>query len=211
MAVSIPDASSRTCVVGGDRVALTTRLKLPSAPMNRRGIIAAASAAALVPMADAARAIRPNRLKPQVDDVLVHSFGTNAGIAVTPADLTGERVFAFPQAPDGVVRDGSLHNQLAIVRLDESAMTDATRQHAAGPFVAYSAACTHTGCQVSGWLAEERYLVCPCHGSQFDSHDAARVAIGPAPKPLAMLPIILEGDQFRVTGPFSRRVGAEPL
>ena len=179
--------------------------------MNRRGIIAAASAVALAPVVDAARAIRPNRLKPQVDDVLVHAFGASAGIAITPADLNGERVFAFPQAPDGVVRDGSLHNQLAIVRLDESAMTEQTRRHAAGPFVAYSAACTHTGCEVSGWLTEERYLVCPCHGSQFDSHDAARVANGPATKPLAMLPIILEDDQFHVTGAFSRRVGPEPL
>ena len=179
--------------------------------MNRRHIIAAATVAGLTPALDAARARRPNRLKPQVDDVLVHAFGGHAGALIKPSDLAGERLFAFPRAPDGVVRDGSLHNQLAIVRLDEVAMTDRTRRYAAGPFVAYSAACTHTGCEVSGWLADERYLVCPCHGSQFDIHDAARVALGPALKPLAMLPILLDGEHFRITGAFSRRVGPEPL
>lgn len=174
-------------------------------------MIAAASAAVLSTRAQAARATRPNRLKPQVDDVLVHAFGASAGVPVAPVDWAGERIFAFPKAPDGVVRDGSLHNQLAIVRLDESVMTEKTREFAAGPFVAYSAACTHTGCEVSGWMAEEQHLVCPCHGSRFDIHDAARVALGPAPKPLAMLPITLENDRFRVTGAFSRRVGPEPL
>ena len=179
--------------------------------MNRRDIIAAAPAAVAATPLHAARATRPNRLKPQVDDVLVHAFGANAGVVIAPADWQGERLFAFPRAPDGVVRDGSLHNQLALVRLDETAMTAKTREFAAGAFVAYSAACTHTGCEVSGWLAEERYLVCPCHGSQFDIHDAARVALGPAPKPLAMLPITLDRDRFRVVGAFSRRVGPEPL
>lgn len=174
-------------------------------------MIAATSLAVLSAGVQAARATRPNRLKPQVDDVLVHAFGSSAGEPVRPADWDGERLFAFPKAPDGVVRDGSLHNQLAIVRLDESTMTEKTRAFAAGPFVAYSAACTHTGCEVSGWLAEEQHLVCPCHGSQFDIHDAARVAVGPAPKPLAMLPMTLENDHFRVTGVFSRRVGPEPL
>lgn len=179
--------------------------------MKRRDMIAATSVAVLAARVHPARATRPNRLKPQVDDVLVHAFGASAGELIRPTDWNGERLFAFPKAPDGVVRDGSLHNQLAIVRLDESAMTDRTRGFAAGPFVAYSAACTHTGCEVSGWLAEEQHLVCPCHGSQFDIHDAARVAVGPAPKPLAMLPMALENDRFRVTGAFSRRVGPEPL
>ena len=173
--------------------------------------MAAASAAVLSLGADAARAKRPNRLKPQVDDVLVHAFGARAGELIAPTDWAGERLFAFPRSPDGVVRDGSLHNQLAIVRVDVEAISEKTREYAAGPFVAYSAACTHTGCEVSGWQGEEQHLVCPCHGSQFDIHNAASVAVGPAPKPLAMLPIALENNRFRVTGAFSRRVGPEPL
>ena len=179
--------------------------------MNRRRLIAATPWAAASTGAVAARAVRPNRLKPQVDDVLVHAFGSRTGELIAPSDWGGERLFAFPRSPDGVVRDGSLHNQLAIVRLDAAAMSAKTQAFAAEAFVAYSAACTHTGCEVSGWLDDEQHLVCPCHGSQFDIHDAARVAVGPAPKPLAMLPIALENDRFRVTGAFSRRVGPEPL
>ena len=171
----------------------------------------AVSASAVASSVPAARAVRPNRLKPQVDDVLVHAFGSRSGEMIVPADWEGQRLFAFPKSPDGVVRDGSLHNQLALVRLSEAAMSAKTREFAAGPFVAYSAACTHTGCEVSGWLADEEHLVCPCHGSQFDVRDAARVAVGPAPKPLAMLPLALTDGRFVVTGAFSRRVGPESL
>ena len=171
--------------------------------------MSAVPATALALAVDAARAPRPNRLKPQVDDVLVHAFGARAGDLLGPRDWGGERLFAFPRSPDGVVRDGSLHNQVALVRLNETAMSERTRPYAAGPFVAYSAACTHTGCEVNGWVPDDGHLVCPCHGSHFDIHDAAKVAVGPAPKPLAMLPIALENGSFRVTGAFfpPRRAG----
>ena len=178
--------------------------------MNRRRVLAMAGALGAGAV-QAARAQRPNRMKPQVDDVLVHAFGARAGIPIVAGEVEGAPLNAFPKAPDGVVRDGSLHNQLLLLRVDEGAMTAKTQRYATGPFVAYSASCTHTGCEVSGWLPEERNLVCPCHGSRFDIADAARVALGPAPKPLAMLPIERTGELFRVTGTFSRRVGPEPL
>ena len=178
--------------------------------MNRRralatiGVLGAGSV-------HAGRAPKPHRMKPQVDDVLVHAFGERAGVPIVAGEVAAAPLNAFPKAPDGVVRDGSLHNQLLLLRVDEGAMTPKTQRYASGPFVAYSASCTHTGCEVSGWLPEERNLVCPCHGSRFDIADAARVALGPAPKPLAMLPIERTGELFRVTGTFSRRVGPEPL
>jgi Rieske Fe-S protein len=111
---------------------------------------------------------------------------------------------------DGAVRSSSLHSQLSLLRLDEAAMTGQTRGYAAGPFVAVSAACTHTGCEVSGWQADTSELECPCHGSRFNVLDAARVVNGPATRPLAYLPIELIDNVFRVAGKFSRRVGPPP-
>jgi len=73
--------------------------------------------------------------------------------------------------------------------------------------VAYSAVCTHTGCTVEGWDAEKKYMICPCHGSKYDAANGANVLTGPAPKPLAMLPLRIEAGKIVVAGKFSRKVG----
>ena len=188
--------------------------------MNRRTIIAAASGMALGRSAAAARTVKPRRMKPQPGDLLAHAFGDRAGVVIAPADIGVEPLSAFPKDPaSGVFRNGSLHNQVAIVRVDfapgAKTLSAETSRYAAfaddAAFVVYSQACTHTGCEVNGWQADSRRLVCPCHGSEFDIANAARVMGGPAPKPLAMLPVEATDGGFRVTGGFSRRVGPEPL
>ena len=180
--------------------------------MNRRQIVVATGTLALVrPVA----AAEPRRTKPQPDDVLVHAFGDRAGVEIAPADVGAEPVSAFPKDPlSGVVRGGSLHNQLAVIRLDRDRLSAKAQRYAVdappGVILVFSAACTHTGCEVNGWHAESRHLVCPCHGSEFDVADAARVVNGPAPKPLAMLRVALTDGVVEVVGGFSRRVGPEP-
>lgn len=158
---------------------------------------------------------KPRRMKPQVGDVLAHAFGERAGSVIAVKDVASQPVPAFPRDPStGVVRDGSLHNQLAVLRVPSARLSPKARPYAveAPPdsFLAYSAACTHTGCEVSGWNNDAARLVCPCHGSEFDVADAARVVNGPAPKPLAMLKVELADGALRVAGGFSRRVGPEP-
>ena len=138
-------------------------------------------------------------MKPQIGDVLVYAFGDRSGSVISPDRVQNDLVFAFPMSPDGTVRSGSLHNQVSLVRLDEQSMSDKTRRYAAGPILAISSACTHTGCEVNGWDRATQELICPCHGSRFAVREASRVMQGPAVKPLA-----------RVSGKFSRRVGAEP-
>ena len=176
--------------------------------MNRREVIVAVGGAVLV--ARTAHGARADRLKPQIGDVLVHAFGDRIGSVIQPDEVAIDRLFAFPMAPDGVVRDGSLHNQLSLLRVDEAAMSEKTRRYAAGSLLAVSAACTHTGCEVSGWERDTHELICPCHGSRFAVLDGARVVLGPAMKPLALLPIERDANVIRVTGKFSRRVGPAP-
>src|SRR5258706_177185 len=77
--------------------------------------------------------------------------------------------------------------------------------------VAYSGVCSHTGCDVTDWFNDKLHFKCPCHESEFDPSDAARVVGGPAPWQLAALPLKLAGDAIVVAGPFVGRLGfAQP-
>lgn len=76
------------------------------------------------------------------------------------------------QAPDG--------RQAIVARPDDTAV------------VAFDAACTHKGCPVKPEGAE---LKCPCHGSVFDALSGS-VKKGPADRPLASIPVRVEGDQI---------------
>jgi len=57
-----------------------------------------------------------------------------------------------------------------------------------GQFVAYSAICTHAGCQVQ-FDPSAKDLICPCHGAVYDPYNNAQVLSGPAPFPLQGIPI----------------------
>jgi cytochrome b6-f complex iron-sulfur subunit len=53
-----------------------------------------------------------------------------------------------------------------------------------GKFTALLMQCTHKGCELR---SEGKYLVCPCHGSEFDSQ--GKVLSPPADKPLRTFPV----------------------
>jgi thiosulfate dehydrogenase (quinone) large subunit len=61
--------------------------------------------------------------------------------------------------------------------------------------VAYSRVCTHAGCLV-GYDTSQRILYCPCHGAEYDPARGAEVIGGPAPRPLAEIPVKID----RATG-----------
>lgn len=63
-------------------------------------------------------------------------------------------------------------------------------QPAEGEIHAFSAICTHQGCTVTPGDGD---LACPCHGSRYALTDAAVLA-GPAPAPLAEVPVTVDGD-----------------
>ena len=147
---------------------------------------------------------------PRPDDLLAFAFGQRAGQAIgaTDLELGAEQVFAYPMDPvSRRMRDGSRLNQLVLVRLDAQAFTEHTQARSAAGVVAYSGVCTHTGCDITDWNAESQRFQCPCHESQFDPTDAARVVGGPAPWQLAALPLKLVDDLLVVAGEFEGRVG----
>jgi Rieske Fe-S protein len=151
---------------------------------------------------------------PQPGDVLVYAFGarTNQPIALADVAAGAKQIAAFPMDPaTRRVRDGTRLNQVIVVRIVAGALSDETRSRAADGVVAYSGVCTHTGCDVTDWVAPAQHFKCPCHESEYDPGDAARVVSGPAPWQLAALPLKVVDGVLAVAAPFVGKVGfAQP-
>lgn len=157
----------------------------------------------------AVRAQEARSARPGPGDLLVRHGDTPAS-PLTAADIAaGTITLAWPMAADGTVRNGSRLNRVVVVRLDPGALAGRTRTRAADGIVAYSAVCTHTGCEVGSFLADEQTLYCECHQSRFDPRDEARVTDGPAPRSLPALPLAIAEGRLTVSGPFSSRPGFE--
>jgi Rieske Fe-S protein len=122
--------------------------------------------------------------------------------------LGAKPLIAYPYDPSAkAVRDSSRMNRIVLVRLDPGSLDGATQPRAAEGVVAYSAFCTHMGCDVNAWVAAEKVLLCYCHFSKFDPSQEAAVTGGPAPRPLPALPIKLEDGKLVVAGAFSAPPG----
>ena len=148
--------------------------------------------------------------EPRAGDLLVFAYGSNAGELITLDSLAvgAKQVFAFPQDMEsGIVRSANRLNQVVVIRLEPDWLSEETRARSAEGVVAYSGVCTHTGCDIELWNLEARRFQCPCHESQFDPSDGARVVGGPAPWQLAALPITLVDGKLTVSEGFQGRVG----
>ncbi len=185
------------------------------APCTRRALLEGlAVAGCLVPLHAFAQAVDPAaKSRPQIGDRLAFATGARAGqpLEASAVVLAAEPLSAWPMdATTGLLRDGSRLNQLRVLRLDPAALSPRTAPNAAEGVVAYATMCSHAGCDVTGWSAATRGLVCPCHGSEFSAEDAATVIRGPATQPLAMLPLRIENGELRVARGFTRKVGFTP-
>jgi rieske iron-sulfur protein len=152
------------------------------------------------------------KARPQPNDRLVFAGGDRKGQLITLTDLPagGPPLTAYPMDPTAkVVRDDSRLNQILLVRLDPKSLNGDTRERAADGIVAYSAVCTHTGCDAWDWQPASSTIKCPCHFSEFDLKESARVLNGPAPRRLPALPLKIVDGAPTVAGGFVGRPGFE--
>jgi cytochrome b6-f complex iron-sulfur subunit len=56
--------------------------------------------------------------------------------------------------------------------------------------------CTHLGCTFP-WNGNDHQFQCPCHGSRYD--EEGKVVRGPAPLPLKLAHITIDGDYIRIS------------
>ena len=180
---------------------------------NRRSVLQAALGAGLgilLPQCASAQNTDPRNALPQEGDRLVYADGDQKGtpVKLDALPLGGPPVTAMPQdAASGTVRDGSRLNQILRVRLDPARLKGDTQGRSAQGVVAYSAVCTHAGCDGFAWTAEKQMYKCPCHDSEFDPADAARITGGPATRRLPALPLKIADGLVVVAGAFTARVG----
>lgn len=151
-------------------------------------------------------------VRPKEGDLLVRADDAQHR-PLRAADISpnGPHIPAWAMDPASrILRSGSRLNGLILVRLDESKLSADTRPRAADGVVAYTAICTHNGCDVDDWLADQLTFSCSCHASEFDPKDGGKVLDGPAPRPLPALPLKIADGLLVVAGPFTSRVGFEP-
>jgi rieske iron-sulfur protein len=180
---------------------------LPGGAMSRREVLAAASALGVSAVAFAAA--EPVDERPKEGDYLVAVDAANLD-GLSPKDIDGP-VIAWPMEPAAkLVRSGSRLNKVLVVRLDPQTLVGPTRDRAADGVVAYSAICPHAGCEVSGWIDEQKIFECPCHNSTYNPREGAAIVDGPATRGLAALPLKIVNDRLAVAGPFIGRLGIAP-
>jgi rieske iron-sulfur protein len=148
---------------------------------------------------------------PQRGDHLVFLSGPKKDqpARVEDLELGGEQLQTYPADPKGLVRDGTPLNLVLLARVGDDALDEQTRKLAADGVVAYSAICTHQACPVIQWSTEKKAMVCSCHGSTYDPRNSAKVIFGPAPLPLAGLPLKSENGLLIVAGGFNGPIGRQ--
>ena len=122
--------------------------------------------------------------------------GTAAGTSTTAASggSGGSTTLAKSDVPEGggvVIKDAKV----------------VVTQPSAGEFKAFSAVCTHQGCEISEWVPKDQTLMCYCHFSKFSPGRAGEVMAGPAPRTLPLLPLKEVDGVLVVAGPFTARPG----
>ncbi|HEY7025182.1 MAG TPA: Rieske 2Fe-2S domain-containing protein, partial [Candidatus Limnocylindrales bacterium] len=111
----------------------------------------------------------------------------------------------FPENAVGVS-----DSQTVLINVGPGLLQLAPERSAGAPdgYVAYSKLCTHAGCPVGLYLADQHTLLCPCHQSEFDVLRGAVPIGGPAGRALPQLPIQLQPDgTFVALGDYTEPVG----
>ena len=161
----------------------------------------------------AAKPKKPESMPPQIGDRFQITSGPLKGELLRPGLLkAGEApMIGFPFEPEeGILRRKNRLNRLLLVELSVDDMDEPTRAGSAEGVLVYSAVCTHRGCTIKSWLAEEKRFRCHCHVSVFAPLSEGSALSGPARKPLAMVPVGVDDEGFVVAmGEFTRKPGPQ--
>jgi rieske iron-sulfur protein len=150
---------------------------------------------------------------PAVGDLFVR-VDDPSFIPLTPDDLPfdGRGVMVWPIGPTASEpKSGTPLNKILLSRVNPANLTDATRAGVADGILAFSAICTHSGCEVDESLGGNETLYCSCHGSTFDARSGGTVISGPAPRRLPQLPLKIDTGRLAVAGPFTTAPGYGPI
>src|SRR5437773_6021004 len=96
----------------------------------------------------------PKSSRPKEGDMFVKMTDSSM-TPLTAEDLAvgAPQTIAWPFDPiEKILRNGSRLNQVLLLRLDPEKLTPETRLRSANGIVAYTAICTHSGCEVDEWL-----------------------------------------------------------
>ena len=119
-------------------------------------------------------------------DLLVAAKGdTSTPLKASDIKAGGKPLLVYPFDIDTKKpRSESRLNKLLLVRVDPKDLSEEARARSVDGVLAFSAVCTHQGCDVTEWKASEKTLLCFCHSSQFNPVNNGAVAVGPAAKAL---------------------------
>jgi len=127
------------------------------------------------------------------------SSGGAAGSTSAPAASAGSSsAAASPPAASSPAAGGITVQTSAVPVGGGTVLADqklVVTQPTAGVYKAFTAVCTHQGCMVAS--VANGSISCPCHGSTFSAADGS-VQGGPAPAPLASIPVTVSGTTIAV-------------
>lgn len=138
------------------------------------------------------------------------------GTPIRAADVTlGSAVHVIPEGLNELGHAGGLLEEKAkaivlLMRLRPEQLIESEERKgwSYNGIVAYSKVCTHVGCPVALYEQQTHHLLCPCHQSQFDVTDHAKVIFGPAARPLPQLPIAVDDEGYLIAqSDFTEPVG----
>lgn len=149
--------------------------------------------------------------RPEIGDLLVRAEpdGNTAPLCLTDLAVGDKPILAFPFDPrSGAIKSGSRLNKVIVFRVAPEEIHEDTRAKSADGVLAYSAVCTHQGCDITNYVPKDNAILCFCHFSQFRPTTGGEVIAGPAPRNLPVLPLRLDNQRLVVAGKFSSKPGA---
>ncbi|MEM7270500.1 MAG: Rieske (2Fe-2S) protein [Pseudomonadota bacterium] len=188
------------------------RATLDQRSFNPAGLTLALGMGLTLEEARAAAEPKPEKMFPQEGDRIQLIKGEWKGQFLRPEmlELNARPVEAFPFDPrTEVLRTKNRLNRMLLVKLDPVEMDEATAEHSAEGVLAYSAICTHRGCAIKTWKAEDSVMRCHADQTEFSALKGGEVVGGPATRSLPLAPLGLDDEGFIVAlGNFSDRPGA---